>query len=279
MHTDDQQIGKILSRREALALFTATGTAFLAACAGLPADQAAPINPTLTQPAVTTPTLPTSTTEVLPTHTAASTATNVRALAACVVRPQQTEGPYFKDEMLNRSDIRSDPSDGSVKEGIPFELLFHVNRIDGDGCLPFERAVVDIWHCDAAGVYSDVNDPRINTVGQKFLRGYQETGPDGAAAFTTVFPGWYRGRTVHIHFKIRTVSASGEAYEFTSQLYFDDTVTDQIFQQAPYTSTGERTVRNSDDNLYRNGGDQLLLTPVETTQGYSAVFDIGLQMT
>jgi protocatechuate 3,4-dioxygenase beta subunit len=180
--------------------------------------------------------------------------------------------------MLNRSDIRSDPGDGSVEEGIPFELLFHVNRIDGDGCLPFEGAVVDIWHCDAAGVYSDVNDPRVSTIGQKFLRGYQETGADGSAAFTTIFPGWYRGRTVHIHFKIRTASASGEAYEFTSQLYFDDSVTDEIFKQAPYAGNGERTVRNADDNVYRNGGDQLLITPVQTTQGYSAAFDIGLQL-
>ena len=278
MHTDDQQIGKILSRREALALFSATGAAFLAACAGLPAAESTPTLPSPTKPAALTPVQPTTAATNPPASTAASTTTNIPQPVACVVRPEQTEGPYFVDEMLNRSDIRSDPGDGSIREGIPFELLLRVNRIDGDGCLPFEGVVVDIWHCDAAGVYSDVNDPRGSTVGQKFLRGYQETGPDGAAAFTTIFPGWYRGRTVHIHFKIRAASASGAAYEFTSQLYFDDTVTDRIFQQEPYASTGERTVRNADDNLYRNGGDQLLLTPIETAQGYSAVFDIGLQM-
>ena len=278
MHTDDQQIGKILSRREALALFKATGAAFLAACAGLPATELTPVPPSPTPPPASTPTQTAITATNPPTNTAASTATNVPQPVACVVRPQQTEGPYFVDEMLNRSDIRSDPGDGSIREGVPFELVFHVNRIDGDGCLPFAGALVDIWHCDAAGVYSGVNDPRGSTVGQKFLRGYQHTGPDGAAAFTTIFPGWYRGRTVHIHFKIRAASASGEAYEFTSQLYFDDTVTDQIFQQEPYASTGERTVRNADDNLYRIGGDQLLLTPLETAQGYSASFDIGLQM-
>ena len=108
MHTDDQQIGKILSRREALALFTATGAAFLAACAGLPATETAPTLPSPTLSAASTPIQPTTAATNLPTNTAASTATNVPPPAACVVRPQQTEGPYFVDEMLNRSDIRSD---------------------------------------------------------------------------------------------------------------------------------------------------------------------------
>ncbi len=85
-------------------------------------------------------------------------------------------------------------------------------------------AIVDIWHCDAAGVYSDATDPGFNTVGKKFLRGYQVTDANGGVQFTTIYPGWYRGRTVHIHFKVRAKAKSGQSYEFTSQLYFDDAI-------------------------------------------------------
>ena len=153
-----------------------------------------------------------------------------------------------------------------------------MTNVGANGCAPFEGAVVDVWHCDAMGVYSDVNDPSFSTVGKQFLRGYQVTGPDGIARFTTVIPGWYRGRTVHIHFKIRAQDGSGSEYEFTSQLFFDDSVIDEIYKQAPYASKGKRTVRNPDDNIFQNGGDQLTLALNETAQGYSSTFDIGLQM-
>src|SRR5258705_14025132 len=79
-------------------------------------------------------------------------------LPACVVRPEQTEGPYFVDEKLNRSDIRVDPSDKSVKAGVPLRLEFHVSHIGGGACVPLSGAIVDLWHCDAQGVYSDVRD-------------------------------------------------------------------------------------------------------------------------
>src|SRR4028118_265283 len=162
------------------------------------------------------------------TSTQAVTRTAIATTPTCVVRPQQTEGPYFVDEKLNRSDIRSDPSDGSVKQGIPLRLVFHVSQIDGSSCTPLTGAAVDLWHCDALGVYSDVTDPSFSTVGKKFLRGYQVTDANGTVEFVTIYPGWYPGRTVHIHFKIRTDSASQRGYEFTSQLYFADALTDQV---------------------------------------------------
>ncbi len=216
---------------------------------------------------------PTGTSTQTPTRTALATT------PTCVVRPQQTEGPYFVDEKLNRSDIRSDPSDGSVKQGVPLRLVFHVSQIDSSSCTPLTGATVDIWHCDALGVYSDVTDPSFSTVGKKFLRGYQVTDANGTVEFVTIYPGWYPGRTVHIHFKIRTDSASQRGYEFTSQLYFDDSLTDQIHAQPPYAAKGQRTQKNDRDGIFRGGGEQLMLQLTKDPQGYVGTFDIGLQIT
>jgi len=219
-------------------------------------------------------------TSVAPTAAATATASpsptasSQVSTPACVVRPEQTEGPYFVDEKLNRSDIRSDPSDGSVKDGVPLNLVFRVAKLTGAACAALAGATVDVWHCDALGVYSDATDPSFNTKGKKFLRGYQTTDANGNAAFTTIYPGWYQGRAVHIHFKIRTANN----YSFTSQLYFDDALTDQVHAQAPYSSKGQGRLRNSGDGIFQNGGSQLLLNPSKTSNGYAATFDIGLQM-
>lgn len=198
------------------------------------------------------------------------------SLPACVVRPEQTEGPYFVDEKLNRSDIRVDPSDKSTKAGAPLRLAFQVSRVAGGACAPLSGAIVDVWHCDAAGVYSDVSDGRFDARGKKFLRGYQQTDVNGVAEFLTIYPGWYEGRAVHIHFKIRA-AAGARAQEFTSQIYFDETVSDQVFKQAPYNSKRGRRVTNDADFLFRRGGKELLLTPAKNAEGYAAKFDIGLQ--
>lgn len=196
----------------------------------------------------------------------------------CTVRPQQTAGPFFVDEGLNRSDIRSDPTTGAVKPGVPLALQFRVSQV-GDGvCVPLVGAVVDVWHCDATGVYSDVADRRASTVGQKFLRGSQVTNADGTVEFITVYPGWYPGRTVHIHFKIRGTTASEQGYEFTSQLYFDDALSDRIYAQAPYRDRGQRTTQNSNDGIFRNGGEQLILPITQDGESYTGRFEIGLEL-
>ena len=126
--------------------------------------------------------------------------------------PQQTEGPYFVDNMPNRSDIRSDPSDGLVQEGIPLHLVIHVYGLDNNGlCSPLKGAQVDIWHANSQGVYSDVSDQ--GTTGKKFLRGYQLTDNNGTVKFTTIYPGWYQGRAIHIHDKVRTFNGSEKTLE------------------------------------------------------------------
>lgn len=237
MEDDDTPIGRLLTRRELLALMGAAGAATLVR--SLPG--------------------------------------RAQDKPACVVRPQQMEGPYFVDTGLNRSDIRSDPATGTVRPGLPLQLTLRVSRVDGGGCAPLPNAQVELWQCDAAGVYSGVRDPGFDTSGQKFLRGYQVTDAAGNAGFTTIYPGWYPGRTVHLHFTIRAGRSSARRDEFTSQLYFDDALTDRVFALAPYASRGPRTVKNGGDGLYRRGGSQLLLAVKEQGQGMAATFDIGMQ--
>lgn len=195
---------------------------------------------------------------------------------ACVVTPQLTEGPYFVDERLFRTDIRSDPSTGIVKEGVPLRLVFQVLDMTDGACTPLTGAVVDVWHCDALGVYSDVVDPGFSTKGQRWLRGAQYTDEDGTAEFLTIYPGWYQGRAVHVHFKVRTDPAADRGYEFTSQLFFDEAVTDLVHAQQPYVAKGRRTLRNEDDGIYRESGGQTLVVPTAEGEGYHVSFAVGV---
>jgi protocatechuate 3,4-dioxygenase beta subunit len=295
MDNDDRQVGRVLSRREVLRLIgSVAGATFLAACASGQTSVATPtsgVTPTL-EGSTATPTLNAeSSTAVaqaaLPTTAATAEAqvtqaavVNATAGPGCVVRPEMTVGPYFVDEQLNRSDIRSEPSDNSVKEGVPLVLTFSVAQVANSACTPLSGAQVDVWHCDAEGVYSGVNDPRQggdNTTTQ-FLRGWQQTGADGTARFTTIYPGWYPGRTAHIHFKIRTAGPADQTYDFTSQLFFDDALTDQVYASQPYAAMGQRSTTNTNDGIYRNGGDQLTLAPTGDISGFAATFNIALDL-
>lgn len=253
MKNSNRQLSKILTRRETLGLFRVAGTAILlVGC--LPRKS-------------------------ISTHAQSSVAIMASSSTpGCVISPEQTEGPYFVDEKLNRSDIRYEPTDGSMKIGVPLQLILHVSQIGSNGCIPLAGAMVDVWHCDALGVYSDVTDTSFNTVGKKFLRGYQLTDAKGNVQFTTIYPGWYPGRTVHIHFKIRTTGISRQDYEFTSQLYFDDAISDRVYNQAPYVSKGQYRTKNADDGIFAGGGEQMLLKLTENGFGYAATFDVGLRM-
>ena len=119
--------------------------------------------------------------------------------------PSLTEGPYFVDEELNRSDIRVDSADGSVQPGYPLSLSLQVAQLKNGVEAPLTGAYVDIWHCNALGVYSDI--AQQGSTGKKYLRGYQATNRQGRAYFLTVYPGWYMGRAVHIHVKVRYLTA------------------------------------------------------------------------
>lgn len=204
-----------------------------------------------------------------------SSAVESRNIGGCLVSPEQTAGPYFVDERLERQDIRSDPKDRSVKAGVLLNLELSVFQVAQTQCKPLKNALVDIWHCDAAGIYSDVNDFNADTRGQKFLRGYQTTDDDGNVKFTTIYPGWYSGRTVHIHYKIRTDANSGRGFEHTSQLYFEDSITDEVHKQKPYSQRGKPNVTNKRDYIFQGGGDKLMLELSKKEDGYVGKYSIG----
>jgi len=222
--------------------------------------------------------------EVLAVLGIASAAATLRGLPVhaqesrppCIARPQQMEGPFFVETGLNRSDIRSDPATGNASPGVPLQVTFRVARVAAGACAPLPSAHVELWQCDAAGVYSGVRDGDSKAAAQKFLRGYQVTDASGAATFTTIYPGWYPGRTVHLHFTVRAARAPGRREEFTSQLYFEDALTDKVHALAPYARRGWRPVRNGADGLYRHGGPQLVLAVQNQEKGLAATFDVAL---
>lgn len=268
MSTKKKPVQRLLSRRETLGLLGAAGIAAVMGCGD---DSTSPS-------ATGTPRSP-ATVGGSPTGTANATAT--AAPLSCVATPALTEGPYFVDEMLNRSDIRSDPATGSVSEGVPLRMQLTVSQVNGSACTALSGAAVDVWHCDSQGVYSDVASGagQASTKGQKFLRGCQLTDDNGLAEFTTVYPGWYMGRTVHIHIKVRTQPGSQEGHELTTQLFMDDAVTDQVYALAPYSSRGSRDTRNASDGIYQQSAGQLLLPLTTEGDGYLGRFHLGLRIT
>jgi protocatechuate 3,4-dioxygenase beta subunit len=214
-----------------------------------------------------------SATNTSATSTTGSTTTG----APCVLTGALTEGPFFVDEKLNRSDIRTDPGSGLVAGGIPLALAFNVSRVANNTCTPLTGAYLDVWHCDSTGTYSDVSGSS-----RKFLRGYQITDANGVAAFTTIYPGWYSGRAVHIHFKLRLYAGSSKTYEFTSQFFFDDTLTDSVYTQSAYSSRGSRDTRNASDGIYNSLSTSdkagLTLQTSKTADGYAGVINLGVNV-
>lgn len=245
MEDDDKPIGQLLSRRNALRLLGIGGAAVLATSTGLGVE-----------------------------------ASTIRSALGCVVRPELTIGPYFVDDQFNRSDIRYDLRENNISEGTSLRLNISVYDVSKKSCTPLKGARVDVWHCDALGIYSGISNGVFNTLGQTFLRGYQVTDTKGAVQFQTIYPGWYSGRTVHIHFTIRTKGADRQDYQFTSQLFFRDALTDQVHSKDPYAKKGSRNTRNPDDEIFKKGGIQLLLNVRgDGGRGYIASINIGLDLT
>jgi protocatechuate 3,4-dioxygenase beta subunit len=183
--------------------------------------------------------------------------------------------------MPYRSDIRS--SHGTVQEGIPLHLIIYVFDVDNGSCIPLKAARVDIRHANSQGIYSAVND--VGTTGKKFLRGYQITDNNATVRFTTIYPGWYQGRTIHIHDKVRTFNGLEKTMEWTSQIYFDNSINQQVHSELPYSNHGPPQTSNEDgiytgpstDGLMqRNNGEELMVHLIKEGHSFLGTFNIVL---
>lgn len=201
---------------------------------------------------------------------AAATGIGLITPAVCLVTPEATEGPYYIDPKLVRADI----TEG--KTGVGLDMALQVVSAD---CTPVKNARVDLWHCDAAGNYSGFgqqgSDEVSDTSKQTFLRGTQFTGETGVCAFQTIFPGWYRGRTTHLHYKVflddRTV--------LTSQIFLPDGLSQFIYEKiAPYNERpNTRDVFNSNDGIAQDAGDGAHAAIRELGERYAAALVVGIK--
>jgi protocatechuate 3,4-dioxygenase beta subunit len=180
---------------------------------------------------------------------------------SCVLTPELTEGPYYIAGEKVRRDIR---------EGHPGTLLtLNLRVLNASTCAPVKNAAVDIWHADAAGNYSGFNS---DSSSRTFMRGIQRTDATGLARFLTVYPGWYQGRTVHIHVKVHV----GGSVVHTGQLFFPDTMTDAVYKKAPYSLRPNRSTRNAQDSIFINGGKYGMLKVVKSGAGYVGSIAMGV---
>jgi protocatechuate 3,4-dioxygenase beta subunit len=199
-------------------------------------------------------------------------------LSSCTVCrswAEQDEGPYHRDAQPVRRDVVED------RRGVALQLGVRLAR---DGDTPLGDATVEIWHCDALGRYSGFPPPRSSSVltvksaprgeylaDQTFLRGRQTTDTVGMVEFHTIYPGWYPGRTVHIHLMVHVENAV-----LTSQLYFRDDATDRVLAMAPYAERPGRDTTNATDDIFRTGGNPALLDVSPAQHGYRAAICLVL---
>jgi protocatechuate 3,4-dioxygenase beta subunit len=206
------------------------------------------------------------------TGTAAVAGSSAANLSAdCVLTPSETEGPYY----VKASKVRSDMTEG--RAGAPLRLSLIV--LNARTCQAIPDAMVDVWHADAEGVYSAYpgqGDSRSqDTTGQTFLRAVQVTGADGQATFNSIYPGWYRGRTTHIHFKIHFNNNT----MVTSQLFFPEDISTQVYtSHAAYKARGDKDTPNATDSVrsQTSGPERLQLTIAKQGDIYVASRTIGI---
>ncbi|MFM9697453.1 intradiol ring-cleavage dioxygenase [Streptomyces europaeiscabiei] len=207
----------------------------------------------------------------------------VAAAAVCTLTKEMTEGPYYLDGQLVRADIREN------KTGFPLVLTLTV--VDDDTCAPLAGALVEIWHCDALGEYSGFvgNNGHDEPDNGTFLRGAVLSNSSGVARITTVYPGWYRGRCIHIHLKVHTDvtltsdgSFTGGQELHTGQLFFDETVTTRVGALSPYSANTVPRTTLAQDSIYDEGGAAsglLTLTALGSspTAGYAGSLTVGVE--
>lgn len=176
---------------------------------------------------------------------------------SCRLLVEQDEGPYYRDLDLERRDITED------REGVPLRVGL---RFVSPGGGPLAGALVEVWQADREGKYSGF-PVETSAAGERFLRGSQHTDARGLCAFDTIYPGWYPGRTAHIHL----IAHVAESRSVTTQLFFPDAVTDVVFTQPGYASRGERDTTNATDAIFANSGGETMLTLTPHGPGYVGV--------
>ena len=217
---------------------------------------------------------------------AAATATpSSTSTSSCAATDEGEIGPYFVDDSasgMNRSNILANIDGTSAQAGVPLTLTVTV-RDSERSCALVSGAQIDIWHCNAYGVYSD--EGVENTTGLTWLRGYQVTGSTGVVSFTTIVPGWYAGRTNHIHLRVRSTYNSASSTSDgsnTTQVFFPQTLVDTLSSSvAPYNTHGTDSTTNASDHVYtpETKGTTLLTLSGNTTSGYTAAFTVNLPIT
>jgi protocatechuate 3,4-dioxygenase beta subunit len=185
------------------------------------------------------------------------------AASSCVLTPEVTEGPYWIANHLTRRDITEH------RPGLPLALVLTVQN--AKTCHPIKGADLEIWHCDAGGVYSGVRGDTGH-----YLRGHQKSDAHGRVRFTTIYPGWYRGRTPHIHLKVHV----GGSVVHTGQLFFDEKTTAAVYRHSPYRSHGQPDTTHAEDMIYAQAGrSRATLTLTRrgsASQGYRGAITMGV---
>jgi protocatechuate 3,4-dioxygenase beta subunit len=216
------------------------------------------------------------------TADAATSAGDAGSDGTCTSTLEGEVGPYFADDSadgFNRSDILSNLDGTSTQTGVPLTLTIYIYDAQ-NSCAAFAGAQVDIWHCNASGVYSDISSE--STASEQWLRGYQISDSTGKVSFTTIVPGWYQGRTTHIHLRIRSSydeSAGLSDGTNTTQVFFSQTLVDTLATSiSPYNSEGTNPTTNASDRVYaqQTDGKNLLSMTGDTASGYTATFSIYL---
>ncbi len=186
------------------------------------------------------------------------------ALGVCTLLAATAAGPFPTIEQLDRRDVTEGHDGHPVRLGL---------RVIDAACSPIPGAVVEIWHADATGDYSAFTDHgggKDEAEGSTFLRGFQTAADDGIVEFHTIYPGWYRGRAVHIHLRVHVDGRE----QLTSQLFFDDAYTAAVYAAPPYAEFGPADTPNSADRIAGDAltsGGLLTLTAGLTATGAGTV--------
>ena len=235
---------RTFTRREALDILGAASAAFAAACGS-------------------SPTTPTST-------TSSSSTGGTTTSSSCAVSPEETAGPYpDRTGMIsNPAFYRQDITEG--KNGLPLTLALTIVNVRS-ACAPVANAIVEVWQCDATGVYSEYG----TAASQTFLRGLQRTDSNGMVTFKTIYPGWYMGRATHIHLEVYVNGAVVK----TTQIAFPENISSAVYRTGVYAAHGQNSTTNNSDNVFSDGTDHELATlNGDTTSGYTATLVVGISV-